>query len=226
MAFPKADAELVPYSTNWNERLTESAESYGLTVAQQASYTAVHNPYIMAVAALEAARQSGVQSQPLVAARNDARQALLAVGRELYAFVQANTAVRDSLKIELNVVVRDHEPTPSPVPVSAPVMSVLGVTGRNLYLSVQGNTTDRARLKGTIAGQVFYHVGAEAPASVDDWKWLANVGRSPAMVTLPTDVAAGSKVWLTGFWVNTRKESGPLSEPFSTYLGGGVSQAA
>jgi hypothetical protein len=226
MAFPRTDTQLVAYSTTWNDRLTASAPTYGLTAADAASYTAVHNPYIASVLALQAAREAGIRSSPLAAVRNAARQALLDLGRELYNNVQGNTSVTDAAKIELGVVVIDRQPTPAPIPSREPIVNVLGVNGRDINLSVQGGASERARLKGTIAAQVFYFPGESPPAELDGWRFLGNVGRANVTFSIPADVAPGTKVWLTSFWINSRKESGPLSEPISTYIGGGVSQAA
>ena len=226
MAFPIRDTQLVAYSTNWNDRLTADPLPYGLTAADATAYNAVHVPYIAAVSALQVAREAGIRSKPLLETRDAARDALLTLGRELYAFVQADTSVTDAAKAELGVVVRDREPTPSPVPIRQPHIGVADIMGHVLVLTVHGSASEKRRPAGTFGAKLYYATGETAPATLDGWKDLAIVGKPLVTVTVPSEVAAGSKLWLTGCWFNYAKETGPLSEPISTYIGGGVSQAA
>ncbi len=45
-------------------------------------------------------------------------------------------------------------------------------------------------------------------------------------VQIPASVTAGSKVWLTAFWFNARKQSSPAALPESTRVSDGMAQAA
>src|SRR5436190_18754502 len=90
MAFPKADSELVPYSTNWNARIVAAPGDFSLSAAQAAAYTPLHSAYLSSVAALQAAVAAGTRSKALYATRDTARVDLLRYGRELYAIVQAS----------------------------------------------------------------------------------------------------------------------------------------
>src|SRR5436305_1592929 len=67
-----------------------------------------------------------------------------------------------------------------------------------------------------------------APADISLWKFEGNVGQVKKIdVIFSNTLAGGSKVWLTAFWFNGRKQSGPLSNPFGVALpGGSVAEAA
>src|SRR5690606_11812795 len=66
--------------------------------------------------ALQAARQAGIRSKELTANKDNAKDALLVVLRELYALVQASRVVSDGLKELLGVKVRSSSRTPVPAP--------------------------------------------------------------------------------------------------------------
>jgi hypothetical protein len=70
-------------------------------------------------------------------------------------------------------------------------------------------------------------VGATAAADISAWKFEGNTGRTNVEVVFPSTVAAGAVVWLTAFWFNGRKQSGPACAPVSTNVQGvWVSMAA
>src|SRR5438067_9953035 len=110
MAFPTKDSALAAYSTNFNTRIVASPLVFNLTALQATAYTALHDPFI---AAYEAASAVGARSRSLVAAKNTAKHALLAYGRQLYGFVQSAATVSDANKELLGVRVRST-PTPQP----------------------------------------------------------------------------------------------------------------
>jgi hypothetical protein len=164
-----------------------------------------------------------------VTARDAARAALLDDGRVLYTTIQASPAVTDAQKVQLGVTVRKTTPSPVPTPSTAPVLSVASVAGRtaSVRLADAQNPHRRGRAPGAVGASVFSFVGAVAPADLNAWKFEGNVGRPEIEVVFPSTLAVGTTVWLTAFWFNNRKQSGPASTPVSAVLpGGGVSQLA
>jgi hypothetical protein len=67
MPVPTKDSELVPWSTNWNTRTVADPADFALTAAQCTAYTAVHTPYITAMAAISS---PGAKSKALVATKD------------------------------------------------------------------------------------------------------------------------------------------------------------
>ena len=80
---------------------------------------------------------------------------------------------------------------------------------------------------GVYGASLFSFVGTAAPSDIGQWKFEGNTGRTRRVVEFDNTVAAGARVWLTAFWFNGRKQSGPAATPVSTNVqGGGVSLAA
>ena len=73
---------------------------------------------------------------------------------------------------------------------------------------------------------VLSYVGAEPPDALGSWKFEGNTGRTTGEVVFPDTVAPGAKVWLTAFWFNARKQSGPACAPVGTNVQFGISMAA
>lgn len=223
MAIPTRDSLLVPYSTNFNNRLVASGVSlYKLTALQVAAYTALHTPYIAAHDAVVLDREAGNRSRSLTNALALARSNLLTEGRQLYAAVQVNPLVSDADKILLGVRVRGAR-SPIPAPGVRPGLDLTGVVGRTVSLRVHdsASSTRRGKPAGATAAYVYSFVGAEYPADPADWKFEGAATKSKFDVLFPADVAGGTQVWVAAAWVNAKQQSGPLCTPVSTNLQGG-----
>jgi hypothetical protein len=143
---PTRDVLLMPYSTNFNTRIVASASTYGLSAAQVTKFTGLYTPYIEAA---NAAAAEGQKNKSLVASRNSAKAALMPYFRELYAFIQANSDVADSAKVDLGIVIRRH-PAPQPAVATAPIITVASATssratGTRSATSWASSTTSASR---------------------------------------------------------------------------------
>jgi hypothetical protein len=85
----------------------------------------------------------------------------------------------------------------------------------------------RGKPPGVSGASVFSFVGAVAPSDMGSWKFEGSTGKTKVDVSFDNSNAPGTKVWLTAFWFNGRKQSGPACAPVATNLqGGSVSMAA
>jgi hypothetical protein len=213
MAIPRKDTELVPYSTNWNTRLTSSPATYGATSAEASAYTALHTPYLAAVAAVQAAREAHIQSSPLAATKNAAKADLLRYARWLYKNIQANATVTDTAKIEMGIKVPDASPTPQPVPSLAPKITVKSVNGRLVSMQLGTDEHPGKLPLGVNGATILSFVGTEAPVSPAVCKYEGSTSKSTVEVLFPETVEPGTQVWLLAFYFNERKQNGPACTP-------------
>jgi hypothetical protein len=120
-------------------------------------------------------------------------------------------------------------PSPIPPPADAPGLDILSVSGWTVKIKLHDTASSAKRGKppGVTGASIFSFVGAEAPADIGSWQFEGNTGKTKGTVTFPNTLAAGAQVWITAFWFNGRKQSGPACAPVPTNLqGGGVSLAA
>jgi hypothetical protein len=230
MAIPVKDADLVAWGSNFDQKATASPVTYSLTAAQALSFHTLFETFETAYDALTVAREAGIRSVPLTSAKRQARKDFLVVARQLYGFIQdANTStVPNNVKEEIGVTPR-QQPNPIPAPSSAPGIEIETLNGWSVKIRLFDTQTSgrRGKLPGTAGASIFSFVGANPPTDLSEYQFEGNTGKVVVDLTFPNSLPAGTKVWITAFWFNNRKQSGPMSAPISANLpGGSVSMAA
>jgi len=227
MAVPTQDALLAEWSTNFDTRGTSAPADFGLSALQMTQYTSLHDTFI---SAYNAAKADGAKSKALVMAKDDAKSALLVYARELYGFIQSSLSVSNEDKTLIGVRVKDVEPSPTPPPALAPLLTLVSVTGRvaRYKLADASAPSSRRRPINARGATILSYVGATPPASDDPgWKLEGQTGRTTAVVEFPSTVAPGTACWVTAVWYNARGEYSPAAPPVQTYLQAGpVAEAA
>jgi hypothetical protein len=227
---PSRDADLLGFAENFSTKIAAAPTSFGLTALQATAFATLYDNFADAMRTLQ---DPTTKSPPFVATKNTAKQALInGPGgiRQLVALVQAHPGITPTQLIDLRLTVRDVEPTPVPPPSSAPTVTVLNNAGRQVTLRVYDAKEENRRGKpeGITGATVFTYVGEEPPANITLWQFNQSTTK-PNRVTImfPESVPDGAKVWIAAFWYNPTAQSGPLSEPISTrVIGGLVKQAA
>jgi hypothetical protein len=221
LLFPKTDTGLLQWSQNVVNLITPTPADWGLVTGDVTTYTASHNAYSTALAACDPA----IRNKPAVVSKNVARRALKVAAAILANKIYASSdIVTDAMKVEIGMPPR-ATPTQIAAPTTAPVIEFISSIGCNLQIRLRGATgSGRGKEPGTTGASVFSFVGASAPGDISGWKFEGNVGRVEKInLTFPDTTAAGAKIWLTAFWFNGRKQSGPATTPVCINLpGGGV----
>lgn len=223
---PTRESELVTWSGTFDAAVSASPTTYGLTAEQATAYTTAQAAFLQAY---QLANNANTRTPSIIETKDDAKAALIALTRELVNIVQAFPGTTDTMRVDLGITVRDVDPSPVPVPETSPTIDVTSVSGFMVYLRLHnGESTSRAKPAGVTGAALFSYVGDQPPTELSDWKFEGNVSKTTKLsVALPGSTPAGAKVWLTSFWFNTKKQSGPATPPVSTNIpGGGLSQAA
>ena len=223
---PSTDAGLLAWVQNFSSLITANPTSYGLTAPTATALASLVTAYSTA---LTAATDPSTRGGSTILAKGQARVNLVAYCRKVARCIQGTLTVTDQQRYDLGLTVRNVEPTPIPRPAGAPLVEVKQVFGRTARVRLidAANPTRRGRPAGTMGASVFSHVGPTPPADLSAWQFEGSTGRTTIDVTFPSSVPAGATVWLTAFWFNPRKESGPPCDPVSANLpGGSVSNAA
>jgi hypothetical protein len=222
--FPPSDNALLAWSTNFKNLITADPSVYGLTATLATAYGVVHTAYADALAACD----PNVRNKAAVVAKNAARTTLKTQATLLANTIYGTPTVTVAQKVELGIPPRS-EPNPIPPPSTSPVLEVVSTNAWTARIRLKaGAGGGRGKPAGTFGASVFSYVGATAPTDIGSWKFEGSTGRVTAIdVDFPNTLAAGTKVWLTAFWFNGRKQSGPACAPVSCNLpGGSVSLAA
>jgi hypothetical protein len=218
--FPLKDAVLVPYSLNFGTKISANPGDYGTTGPIAAEFETKRTAYASAVAAVVAAKDAGIRNSQLVATKDALKLELLQAGRALYAQIQFSPNVTNANKIAAGVHVRKTEPTPIPPPAFAPGMAIESVDGRLVKARVYDaqDLTSKARPAGTIGAMILSHVGPTPPENIRDWTLEGPTGDLTVDVLFPENLQPGTKIWLTSYWFNARKASGPACNPIDAVI--------
>jgi len=225
---PTREADLLAFALNFNTRLVGGGPApYGIPAPSVTGYTALFDAF---QTAYNTANQNQTRTPGTIAAKNTAKEALIDGTngiRELVNIIQANPATTDQQRQDLQITVPDVEPTPVPIP-GAPNLSIESVAGRIVSIHIQDadDTENRGRPFGVIGATVLTYIGEEAPSNPNQWSFYTNTGRTTLDVDFPAETPAGSQVWITAFWFNSRKESGPPAAMQTANISVGLAQAA
>jgi hypothetical protein len=225
MAVPTKDSQLVNYAATFASIVSAAPTVYNTTAAAALVLTNAATAFSAAYAAQQA---DGAQSKTLTAAKNSARLALLNSIRPIYGACSASATLSDAQKVALGVSIR-RLPAPQPAPTTQPVVSIVSVLGRTVQLRLRDSATPHRVGKpvNVSSATILSFVGATPPASIGQWKFEGNATKTVVDVTFPDTVAPGTLVWFAAFWSNGKDQSGPVSDPISTYLQyGSVSMVA
>jgi hypothetical protein len=223
---PETDLALLAWSLNFLTQISATPAVFGLTPEKVAAYATVHEDYAAAMAACDPA----IRSQVATAAKNAARAALRTQARMLMSTVRGTPGVSDAQKIALGFALRGTA-SATPVPVAAPGIDVLAVSGWTVNVRLRDlSSSRRGRPDGASGATLFSYVGTEGqepPTALSAWSFEANTGRTRTTVVFPHTLAPGSKVWITACWFNGSNRYGPAAVPVGVHLvGGSVSRAA
>ncbi|MDB5319156.1 MAG: hypothetical protein JWN40_787 [Phycisphaerales bacterium] len=216
---PEREANLVSSASNFDVKITASAPTFGLTSAQATSF---HATLVAFTTARTVALDPLTRSPANIIAKDIAKASLLAAYRQLAGIVQRFPGTTNFTRSELGLPLRMH-PTPIPAPATAPLIEVKSVAGRTARIRLidAANPTRRGRPPFTNGAAVFSFVGVTPPASLSDWKFEGNTGRTSVNILFPDTVASGAMVWIAAYWFNPRKQAGPGSDPVNAHLPGG-----
>lgn len=225
---PRRDADLLTWSANFAARIAASPAMYGLDAAQAAGFSALQSAY---ASAYRIAVSPTTNSKANVGAKNEARENLLDAANgawELVPIVRAFPGMTDGLGCELGLRLADRHRSPVGPPSSPPNLSIKSVLGRSIKLRLRDidHRTRRGKPEGVEGAIVLYCIGQSCPSDIAQWHFALITARPRVDFELPWSVPAASKVWLTAFWFNARKESGPMCTPKSTIIGEGLALAA
>ena len=226
---PSTDSGLLTWAQNFYSFIEAAPANYGLTIEDAAAYSALLTAYD---AALATANNAGTRTTPSVQAKNTAKKALIAGTRPLVNTVQAFAGTTDAMRADLRITIRDTSYTPVPVPESTPALTVVMVSGRTIKVNLRAREDDgspsesRARPTGVKGAAVYFAAGEDYPQDITGWSFKGNVNKTTFDLTIPDSVAAGSKVYLTAQWFNTKSQTGPACPPVETSIARGLSQAA
>lgn len=205
--------------------ISKQPTEYGLTKEDAQDYTALQTAF---QTTYEASLSPMTRTPHIVATVRQLREELSALTRRLVDLCQASANMTDSKRRALAITIR-KTPSAVPVPQTYPLIEIRfqRLTTIKFNLRDIDLRSGRVRKPEGVAGALVYtHLGDKAPTQIGDWTLWGTESKTTCEITLPDDTPFGTTLWIAAAWLNTRLESGPLGDPKSTRIGGGIAQLA
>jgi hypothetical protein len=216
---PRGDGQLVQWSRNFSRLLNEDPARWHIDPQRAAGYAVLHDEM---EAAYQAATDPGTRTRTAVQSKNAARSRLKREARVLARQITNIQDTTNSDRAELRLTLR----TPgSPIarPSEAPVMQIVSADGWQVLVQLRSpGSGRRGKGHGIIQATVWMTIEDEPPPNLKRWKHLFTSGSNRFTVNLPTELAAGTRVWLCAQWRNPRGQAGPACAATGLIVGGGV----
>jgi hypothetical protein len=215
---PDTDADFELWRSSFDKYLKDNLASLGLTAGNIAPLNTLQTAW---ESALIAAGNAKAAYDASVALKTDARRQLEDAVRALVRQLQSNPATTNEQRAGLGITVPDTKRTLTPVPTTNPIGQVDTSLPLQHTIEFRDSQTPnrKARPEGYRGCQIWHFIGAQPPASIEQYEFVATDTRSPYVLHFDVE-DAGKTVHYRLRWVNTRDEPGPWSEPLTATITG------
>lgn len=222
---PARDAELSEWAQNLYDRLAVAPENYGVNADQVAPFATAQEAFKAAYAVTS---NPATRTTPAIATKNDRKAEMIAAARLLVGTIQSWPAMTDAKRDELQIPVRDNEPTPIGPPTEMPVLRVAAVNGQVVDLEVRREDGQTKRKPvGVRAVWLYSHTGENPPTDLKQWDFRGGSTKYNPQIVFAETATPGTEVWVTALWVNPTDQPGPACAPVKTHINFvGLNQAA
>jgi hypothetical protein len=211
MSIPTTDDRVLDFCTNFHAVAASAPAEFGLTATRLEQYLTSLNRYSSALAV---AKATETRTRIAIELKNSAKATLLRSTRSLVNVCEMFPEMTDAKRLQLGITVRKPR-QPSKLP-GQPFVKVMSVNGREVKLSIQQSEKTKGKPKKVVGANIMVAYG-ELPTSTGGWSFVTGTGRSTTTVFLD-GVEEATTAYITAFWFNGRKETGPAANPVSVNL--------
>lgn len=216
--FPSKDAEFndyfqraVPYLNNNKVRLKINADNITALNNYSRSWGIIYPQ----------SKDPDERTTAITNKKNAIRKEIETLLRKIYNDIPESVLTADD-RAALNLKARDKEPTPAPVPITTPDVTLQPGSGNQvvIYFEQQeskAGASKRAKPEHVANFEFCYKIGSPAPADTDDCNKRETASRSPLRINLK-ESDAGKKLYGYGRWVNTRNQPGPWTATYVSII--------
>lgn len=207
------DSELVAQCNARMALLVAEPTAYGLSADEVADLGLLVSAYATAYGLVA---DKSTKTQAVVAAKDDARSAMLASLRPTMIFIRDNPAVTTELKAGLDLTIRDLTLTSVPAPASYPILTIVAATPLEMTLRYADQNTPLKRTKpeGAIGMELWCTIDVAVATDPALSKYVGLHTHVPFAVDF-IEANKGKVATFWGRWVTGRGLVGPWSDAVS-----------
>jgi hypothetical protein len=213
---PKREDEFVIWATNLSQGITAGPVALGLLAADATALATLLTSFVNAKDLCDdpATKTPVAQTNKAVA-----KAALTADIRSLAKRIQANPSVTAGQKTALGLPIHNATPSPTPVPATAPQVSIASFRLGAIEIGIVDELTPnkKARPVGTIGAEVYSFViqpgqTGGAPDDLEQWRFEGLATKNVFTIGY-NSVDGGKEVVIVARWINRKGEAGGTSIP-------------
>ncbi|MEM9751756.1 MAG: hypothetical protein AAF916_00050 [Planctomycetota bacterium] len=221
---PGIQSEFLEWNQNLYDKLTAAPADYGTTADAVVPFATAFEAY---KAAYLIAEDPNTRTKPSVQDKQTKKKALVEQIRPLVQTLQNSPVMTDAKRDQLQIPVRDRQPSPVPPPEEMPKLNVKRVEGNVIFLQLLNQNDDKKRPVGVKQVFVYSFIGANPSGDLQSWRFEGASTRLDPNFVLPETIAPNTQVWVTAQWVNGKGQTGPACAPVETWTNrSGLQQAA
>jgi hypothetical protein len=214
---PRKDADLLAWTVAFLAALSAILTRVGFP---QTVYTVLTTLLTTFKEALAIATAPATRTKAAVAAKDDARKALVrALRSAIMQYLTYNPDVTNADHENLGLPIHKTEHTPAPVATTYPDYDINSGTIRRLTIHFydQGSSGSKAKPDGQHGAEIRWAILETPPASINDLIRSSFDTRTPFTLEFDEN-QRGQTVYFCLCWENTRGEKGPWSEIMSAIV--------
>lgn len=219
---PVREPELVTWIQNFDSRINLSPLVFGLSALQASAFSDLASAFI---AAYTLCNSDATNSRSATQTKNTAKAAVIASARQLAGIVQKFPGTTDTMRSDLGLNIAASR-TPINPPTYAPELAVVSVSGRRADITLRAPGSSRRGMPVGTHGALVMSYTAQGtnppPSDPSLWKMEGITTRSQVPVEFPPTLAPGTQVYLAAAYLSPRGVAGPLCQPVSLYIAGGL----
>lgn len=225
---PLSDAALLNWLNNASSVLTASPATYGSNLEAAATFAAVVTAYADAYAT---ANEVSTRTKVTVADKDSARKAAKEAARQMASVAYGQAGITAGQLTAIGLTVKDTTPSPVPVPTTIPNVTLMLTGPQTMRVLARDPASETSRAKPAGVRQIMVQVyestgGTTPPSDLSQWPGATPYGRTTIDLYF-AEMIETTDVWVSCYWMNSRNERGPSSEPMSLRLPGlGMSSAS
>lgn len=212
---PDTLQNLRSWSASFCGFVVDQPANYGVSVADATALGAAFDAYDQA---LSVSLNPATRTRPTITTTQTRKRELIAIIRPIVQTIQAFPGTTDTMRRDLGITVRS-QPSPAPIPATAPIVTVTGVLGNEVSVKLQDSAdlNRRAKPAGVKGANLFWIVGPTASNDPGAWTFAGTTTTTKAAFTLPITVPGAASVWVTAAWFNANAKSGAAGTAVQTW---------
>ena len=202
---PKAFAALAGFLTNLLNKVSAAQSRLGILAADLAAYQAVVNAYLAANAIADNPAATSVER---LARKLRAEEATAATRDFVNSNLRYNHAMTDEDRLDMGLVIPDHQPTPVPVPATTPEAKVYHPATAKIEIRFHDSESgNKAKPAGVHGAEIAWGILDTEPTSWKDLNRSSFATHSPLKLTFDIE-DLGKTFYFALRWENNRGEKG------------------